>query len=89
MGRGSDMSGSHKFRGEFFCNAWSNGASPIAWPAPDEDASDAPTCPICGGVTRRINGISATRSLRRDCPSCGTICEVVRPGARWTVALVQ
>ena len=89
MGRGADVSGSHKFRGVFVPNAWSNGAGPIAWPAPDEDASDATACPICGGVTRRVNGIGAARSLRRDCPACGMICEVVRPGASWTVALVQ
>ena len=80
------MSGSHKFFGVFVDNEWPIGGDDLGT---DPTASAAPTCPICGGVTRRIDGISATRSLRRDCPSCGTICEVVRPGATWTVALAS
>ena len=88
MGRGADMSGSHKFRGVFAPNAWSNGASPIAWPAPDEDASAAPRCPICGAVTSRINvPRGAAAHNRRDCPACGAVCEVVWTYDCWTVAL--
>ena len=80
LARGADVSGAHKFRGVFVVNEWPIGGDDGTHCI---TAAPVPRCPICGGVTRRVNGAcQSARDQRRDCPACGSVCEVA-----WTVAL--